>query len=201
MSPQPNEDHLVAFDPGGTIGWSHFVVDCHAFSRPENKVMRYLKEWDCGEFSGPEHEQVTQCVALITSAHFGEMPFNSTTDIIAEDFELTQLIGGKNLLSPVRINAVLDWECRKQGLELQLQARQLRTSITKQRLQLFGFTGTFRQDEFSAMQHGVTWLRRIKQKSIDQPWKLSDEISHNAYWDCACSEGGSDWPCDLNHPR
>lgn len=198
MSRQPNEYHLVAFDPGGTIGWAHFILDIRAFSRPEHKVMRYLEYWNCGEFSGNENEQLTSAVGLIAKAKFGEMPFNTHTDVIAEDFELTQLVGGRNLLSPVRINAVLDWECRKRGLHLQLQARQLRTAVTKERLKLFGFAGSFRKDEFSAMQHGVTWLRRTKAKAREVPWKISNGVAHNAYWDCSCT---NDAPCNLKHPR
>lgn len=198
MAATPNEYHLVAFDPGGTIGWAHFIVSVKAFSRPEHKVLRYIKSWNCGEFTGQETEQLQAASALIYRAHFDPPPFNTITHVVSEDFELTQLIGGRNLLSPVRINAVLDWECRKHGLELNLQARQMRTAVTKERLKLFGFQGSFRKDEFSAMQHAVTWIRRVKQKSRERPWKLSDRVSANAYWDCACRRRKQ---CDLMHPQ
>lgn len=159
--------------------------------------MRYLEYWNCGEFSGTEIDQLMSACMLIEHASQGNMPYNNVrTDVVAEDFELTQLVGGRNLLSPVRINAVLDWECHRRGLHLQLQARQLRTSITRDRLKLFGFQGTFRKDEFAAMQHAVTWLRRTKAKSREIPWKLSDGMVRNANWDCACM---NNQPCDLNH--
>lgn len=206
MALKPNEYHLVVFDPGGTIGWSHFIVDYRAFSRPEHKVLRWLISWDCGEFTGQEHEQLRDACALIYRAHFEPMPFVTRTDVVAEDFELTQLIGGKNLLSPVRINAVLDWECRKQGLQLELQKRQMRTQITPERLELFGFQSPRKRwtttgkgkDEFSAMQHGLVKLRRVKDESRSRPWKFSDRVSANARWDCACERGRR---CDLTHPR
>lgn len=219
MAKVPNEYHLVTFDPGGTIGWSHFVIDCRAFSRPENKVLRYLKKWECGEFSGAEHQQVAEASHLIWRARFGDMPYNSKvdvvggafskTDILAEDFELTQLIGGRNLLSPVRINAMLGWECYRWGLKLELQRRSMRTGVTPERLRLAKFDSPFRRngewsktgsgkDAFAAMQHAVVWLRRVKDRSRSNPWKLADGQTDNAYWDCNCefTAGGE---CDLVH--
>lgn len=196
-----NEFHVTAFDGGGTTGWAHLVVDFRAFSRPENKVMRWLKHWECGEYTGPEEDQEAAAVDRIhtTLKTVSYLAY----DVVGEDFELTQLIGGKNLLSPVRINAVLAWECHKRGVKYNLQARQLRTSVTPQRLNLFGFEGRWTKtgkgkDMFAAMQHAVTWLRRKKIDSRSRPWKLSDGTILNSYWDCDCSEGK---PCDMVHPR
>lgn len=144
------------------------------------------------------------------------MPYNSTThvvargisrgDIVSEDFELTQLIGGANLLSPVRINAVLEYECQRWGLQLNKQRRSLRTSVTPERLEMYGFKPPGRRwsktskgkDAFAAMQHAVVWLRRLKEQTRGRPWKLADGSTHNAFWDCACDDG---LPCDLRHPR
>jgi len=206
-----NEYHLVTFDPGGTIGWAHLVFDLKAFSRPEHKALAWLRRWDCGEFTGSEHEQLADAGRLIHRAHFGK-PFNAArTDIVAEDFELTQMIGGKNLLSPVRVNAVLDWQCARQGLTLQYQRRSMRTNITPARLQLFGFdppagkhwskAGAFK-DAFAAMQHAVVWVRRQKELSRTRPWKLSVDGVANAAWDCACETIGTYGRsvCDMKHP-
>jgi hypothetical protein len=193
-----NQFNLVAFDPGGTIGWAHFIVDFRAFSRPEAKVLRWVQSWDCGEFTGQEGDQLQAALALVDRARYTGQLINHT-EVLSEDFELTQLIGGDNLLSPVRINAVLDWEIRKRyGLTLIRQRRQMRKGITRERLKLFGFKGRFRKDEFAAMQHAVTRLRLIKAESRRRPWKLEDNISTNAAWDCACEEGK---PCNLRHPK
>ncbi|HTS10108.1 MAG TPA: hypothetical protein VMP68_31385 [Candidatus Eisenbacteria bacterium] len=192
MSKVRNEYHLVSFDPGGTIGWAHFIYDLRAFSTPEAKVLRWLKHWECGEFEGTENEQVAECSRLIWRAKFGDMPYNTDTDVVAgalsradfisEDFELTQMIGGKNLLSPVRINAKLDWECHRWGLTLNLQRRSMRTSVTPARLQMFGFDSPFRsngawsptgrgKDAFAAVQHAIVWVRRVKEASRSKPWR------------------------------
>lgn len=219
MAANPNEYHLVTFDPGGTIGWSHFVLDCRSFSRPEHKVLRFVKSWGCGEFEGTEFQQCQLAKRLIWRARFGAMPYNTSTDVIAsaynrddivsEDFELMQLIGGQNLLSPVRINAILGNACQEWGMQLQLQRRSMRTSVTPARLVQYGYKSPFRRsgewskngkgkDAFAAMQHAIVWLRRTKEQSRGRPWKLSDGSTHNAYWDCGCADGVS---CDLNHPR
>lgn len=220
MARKPNEYHLVTFDPGGTIGWAHLTFNARAFSRPEHRALNYLTDWACGEFSGPENEQVAEASRLIWRAKFGEMPYNSNTDVVSggvsradfvsEDFELTQTIGGQNLLSPVRINAKLDWACFQWGLTLQLQRRSMRTNVTPERLKLAGFDSPFRKDgawskngrgkdAFAAMQHAIVWSKRVKDQSKSKPWKLSDGQTDNAYWDCACTFDHK--RCDLTHVR
>lgn len=201
----PNEYHIIWFDPGAAAtGWGHLVLHAKAFARPERKVLPYVLSWDCGEFTGHEHEQLENAVTLMHNVRRNiYSPFMSKADIGTEDFALTQMVGGKNLLSPVRLNAVLDWEVRKLGLTLQYQDRTLRTSITRDRLTAFGFLGRFRKDEFAAMQHAITFMRRQKELSKTRPWKLSDGVSSNAYWDCACetTDTYGRGQCDLNHPR
>lgn len=219
MAKQPNEYNLVTFDPGGTIGWTHFVLSYRAFSRPEHRAIEFVKRWECGEFSGSENEQVAEASRLVWRARFGDMPYNSTTDVVAsglskadilsEDFELTQMIGGDNLLSPVRINAKLDWECYRWGLKLNYQRRSMRTNVTPERLQLAGFDSPYRRngawsksgrgkDAFAAMQHAIVWLKRVKTESLSKPWRLDDGQTTNARWDCACERGRR---CDITHIR
>lgn len=104
-----------------------------------------------------------------------------------------QTMGGKELLSPVRLNAGIDYICYKQGLPLRYQNRAMRTQHTPQVLNAYGFQGKWKttgkgKDEFAAMQHAVMWLKRVKEKSKGHPWKLSDGIVFNAYWDCACAK-------------
>lgn len=210
MSAEQNEFYLLSFDPGGTTGWAQFCVDYRAYTRPENKILEYMKWWDCGEFTGSEFEQLTQAEGLIRSSRFGEMPFNSTTEAVTEDFDLVQLRGSKeDLLSPVRVNAVLAWHCKQLSTPLVYQNRNLRTNVTAERLKVFGFTSPFRKsgewskegrgkDAFAAMQHGIVRLRRIKAESVKRPWKLGEGGVANVRWDCACERGKR---CDLRHSR
>lgn len=209
MATDPNQYRLVTFDPGGTTGWAYFIIDQRAFSRPEHKVLAYVRGWNCGEFTGPEHRQLEACALLLKNARWGPLPFVPRMDVVSEKFDLVQTVGGHNLLSPVRINAVLDWLCYQNGLPLNLQARQMRTGVTKERLQLYGFSNPLNskgrwsttgngKDAFAAMQHAIVWLRSLKAESRKRPWKMSDQSSTNAWWDCACDDG---YECDLTHPR
>lgn len=196
--PIDNEYHLITFDPGSAAtGWTWFVVDIHAFSRPKASLWDNVLSWDCGEFRGEDLKIPKQCVKLIHEA----LQFSSylTMDVVCEDFELTQLVGGKNLLSPVRIGSVIEWECAKRAVKFHYQARQLRTSSTRQRLNTWGFEGKFKKDEYAAMQHATYWLRNMKRKSMERPWKLNEGGVLNAGgWDCACAK---DRKCDIWHPQ
>lgn len=172
MATRRNEFHIVTFDPGGVIGWCHMVIDFRAFLTPRAKVLANLISWDTGEFNGTESDNLHAAVALMREGRYGQMPFHSKTDVVTEDFELTQLVGGHNLLSPVRINAVLEWEAAQiGGVQFHYQKRQMRTGVTRERLKLMrlNFKG---KDSFAACQHAVTWARRVKQRANQRPWTL-----------------------------
>lgn len=213
MATKPNLFQLIAFDPGwNATGWAHFVIHFKAFSRPDHRALRYVQSWDCGEFTGSEHDQVKQAVALVHEARWGSMPYVSKVDIVTEDFDLVQLVGGKELLAPVRFNAALDYICLSQySTELIYQKRQARTQVTPERLRAFGFEGRWvttgrGKDEFAAMQHAVTWLRHLKHEADRRPWKLENGVTSNARWDCACERRNSRSKnsrqrCDLTHPK
>ena len=216
-----NKLYVTWFDGGGTTGWADFIVDFRAFSRPENYVQQFLYTWECGEFTGPESAIYAAAVQHVSAKLDVHQENLSPLQYIVggEDFDLVQTVGSKrNLLSPVRFNAVMEWECHKRGITYRYQNRALRRQITSERLQLFGFTppkwiahgrrwvtNGKGKDAFAAMQHGVTFLRMLKDKSRSQPWKLMGSDSFNDHWDCACSRPssrprGARPKCDLVHP-
>lgn len=211
---QANKFHLSWYDPGSAAtGWCAFIVDFRAFSRPENYVQEYLNWFDYGEFTGTEHEQMSAAVAQVrhTVDTWGENIPYLAYEVGGEDFDLVQTIGSKeDLLSPVRFNAVMRWECSKVGINYRLQNRSLRTSVTRERLRLYDMikpNHRMGKDAFAAMQHGVTRLKTIKQESLKRPWKLSTASVRNAYWDCSCSSQALNRynarrkRCDLLHPK
>ena len=218
-----NEFHLTWFDGGNTTGWAEFIVDYRAFSRPEAKVLQWVKFWRCGEFLGTENEVLSAAVNHVRSKVDvnGDNVSYLSYEVGGEDFDLVQTIGDKqNVLSPVRFNAVLDWECQKVGIKYRYQARQLRTNTTPERLSMFMAplwdrttvkqrkwrTSGRGKDAFAAMQHAIYRLRTIKDASISKPWKLSEGSVLNAYYDCACRQSSLGKrrikrACDLVHPR
>lgn len=178
-----NLHHVIAFDPGGITGWAHFAVDKKAFINRDDTVIEHIKYWDTGEFEGPLHDQIRQAVEGIRGILYGGSDPNRRefVDIVTEGFQLTQIIGGDDLLIPVRWNALIEWEAERNfGLRINYQDRKLRTSVTDIRLERMGFqsklskrwTRTGRgKDSFAAMQHAITWLKRTKEQSRKRPWK------------------------------
>lgn len=190
-----NEYRILWYDPGGTLGWAMLGFDRRAFSRPEHTILGNLNFWDCGEFSGAEQEVLRQAVGLIDET-INAVGFIGCC-IGGEDFDKTNTPGSEeNVFSPVRQNAVLEWECGKRGVSYQYQKRSIRTSVTKKRLKLWGFEGRLKRNEFAAIQHAIVKARRIKDQSIRSPWKLNTKDIHGAYWDCACARKKK---CDLVH--
>lgn len=166
--------HVIWFDPGGITGWAYSVVSSKAFSHPREKVLKNLLEWRTGEFEGTEHEQVTQALDLIRRNRYG--PNNNLLtglfEIGTEDFELTQLIGGKELLIPVRLNAVLDYQIQTLfQLKLFYQNRSMRTGVTRPRMKLWKLPRPKGKDEFAAAQHNLTYLKRVKIRADEITWK------------------------------
>lgn len=195
-----NDYHVTWFDGGGTMGWAHICMNRRAFSRPDNQWEDYIRWWDCGEFTGSEHEIIQQATHHIDGI-LSECSYLNYS-VGGEDFDLVQTIGDKeNVLSPVRQNAIMDWECAKRGIRYQYQNRSLRTNITPKRLVLFGFEGRWvtsgrGKDAFAAMQHAIVFIRRMKQEAMSNPWKLNSKDIQNDRWDCGCTHGRK---CDLAH--
>lgn len=200
----PDTLSILWFDPGGVTGWAHLCLDVRAFSRPSNKALRYLRWWECGELEGDEHDICREAINLHWRIKFGG---GRTSSVIVgtERFDLVQTIGGEDLLSPVRINAILDYEITQYGSRLEYQQRGERLQVTAQRLEAYGFEGWPRhwtttgrgKDAFAAMQHAVMRLRRLKAHSKKHPLKLSRGENPVGRWDCACDRGK---PCDIKHP-
>ncbi len=169
---------LLAFDPGGTTGWAEFVINPRAFTHPRYKVTANITQWRCGEVPGTDNEQAVQLRNMIMA----NAPFN--TKAVTEDFQLAQLKGkSRDLLSPVRINALISWHCAQSSIPLHYQNRAARIVVTVERLMAYGFESPMNRngrwvtsgrgkDAFSAMQHGIVYLERLKKQSISKQWSL-----------------------------
>jgi len=183
--PKPKTElHVISFDPGGVLGWSHFVVDVQAFANPHEKVLTNLLAWRYGEFEGTEHEKVRAALDLIRTSRYKRRT-NLVTghyEIVTEDFELTQLIGGKDLLMPTRLNAILEYQLATLfRLELNYQHRSMRTGVTKERAKLWGIWPVKGKDAWASIQHGLTFLKRVKIKADELTWPKFQQQRETAY--------------------
>lgn len=167
------ELHVLWFDPGGVTGWAYSIVSAKAFNDPHQRVLKNLLEWRTGEFEGTEHDQITQALDLIREKRYTvDVMFRGLFEIGTEDFELTQLIGGKELLIPVRFNAVLDYQTRNLfRLRLNYQNRSMRTGVTRERIKLWKLPKVRGKDAFAAAQHNLTYLKRVKVRADEISWK------------------------------
>lgn len=168
-----NHLHVITFDPGGQTGWAHFAVHRRAFIHPRNKILRHIIFWRTGKFVGTERDQVNASQDLVRESIYGGRNLAAEYRLVSEPFELTQTAGGDDLLIPVRLNAVMEFMFWASfHIQMEYQSRSMRTNVTKERMRLWGLTPWDGKDSFAAMQHGVTFLRRLKQEANRRPWEL-----------------------------
>lgn len=171
-----NTFRTIWFDCGsGATGYAFFSIDGVAFTSYKHNVMDHIIMWKTGELTGTENEIAHKALKLCYQARFSPYPFISNLVIGLESFQIRQTIGGDELLSPVRINAKIDYGCILNGCpEPIYQSPSLRTGVTKDRLKRWGFHWKGK-DSFAAMQHAIVYLRRLKKETDQRPWILKED--------------------------
>lgn len=150
----------IWFDQGGTTGWSVFCVWAEAMRDPNLRVMAHIGSWSAGQFTGSETSQVDQMMGLVEA-------WSDAAIVGLEDFVLMKL-GGRELLSPVRIAAAFEDRMYCAGRRGQLASPQTASlakgRVTDDRLKLWGlWPRVIGQDHArDAIRHNLTWLSRIK---------------------------------------
>lgn len=112
---------IIGFDPGVTTGWAALRLDlgmlvAEGFSalalRSGGGRETDLLAWDTGTFRGGDGACAEQMLGLVRGVweegEFAAGPDSDVMGIAQEDFILRMLSSDRDLLSPVRINAVFD---------------------------------------------------------------------------------------------
>jgi hypothetical protein len=168
---------VIAFDPGGTTGWSVIGVPYESVFGDEKGS---VAEFDCGEFNGTENDQV---IAMCRLARDMDDPDASpaTPALVTEDFNLHTQSMAKEALSPVRINAALEFAV-EHGFatfsNLFYQAPSLaKSTATDERLRIWDLYDASSRHARDATRHAITFIRRVSsdEKLRSQAWKLSRE--------------------------
>lgn len=156
----------IWFDQGGSTGWAVVSVWVEAVTLPEYSILKNIVAWSAGEFIGSEGSQTDQMMELVKA-------WEDNADSIGyEDFILRKLLGGRELLSPVRIGARFEdrmYTSGRMGLLAPAQMASLAMdTITDDRLKLWGFWPPLIGQEHArdALRHCLTYLKRIREASI-----------------------------------
>jgi hypothetical protein len=152
---------VIAFDPGGSTGWSLFQVHPDSLIDPEVMILDNVLYFACGEFYGTEMSQVDAMLSLVD-----EWPGSA---LVTEDFILDTKVTSQEVLSPVRLNAAFKYTAsRLLSRHVWVQNReQAFSTVTDDRLQKLHryWNATVGQEHArDAVKHNLTFMRRLKQQ-------------------------------------
>lgn len=146
---------VVSFDPGGTTGWAVFSVHEIAMLDPEYPILSNVDFWQAGQFSGPLNSQASEMVGLAEAW--------DEADLVCEDFLLKAFLPGREVLDPVRLNAIFEFAVSPRPVSYQMPGLAL-GSITDDRLKDMGYYNPLigKEHARAAVKHALVWLRRRK---------------------------------------
>lgn len=152
---------LIAIDPGGTTGWCVMQICAEAVVDDDINILDNIIHWEQGQFAGSEREQYVALADLV----------NAWEDaaVVVEDFTLRMFNMNKELLSPVRITAALDYHLAMdydpvRSMFLQTPEMAM-TDCTDTRLRSWGMYIPGEEHARDAERHALTFLRRAKAKA------------------------------------
>lgn len=189
---------VVAFDPGGTTGWSIMELNIERMFDREVRAHECVTRWyhgeiDCGAMSGDiENSAIAQGYDLgrpETGEQAGVWLMDRLihenrgvpgTAVVLEDFILRTQTKGRDALSPVRLNATIEhliWREKVLAMPVYQQPSEAKTTVTDERLKLWGFWDSGSRHARDADRHALTFIRktREKQRLIFERWPILAE--------------------------
>lgn len=160
------ELHVIGIDPGGTTGWALLTIDSRMMY---GDMPHEILEWDYGEVTGSEPEQVVSLCRLVRETQ--SLTYKRGPAVVVEDFDVQPHNPTTNLelLSPVRLAAMLAYAQFRGELadaRLVLQGRRMaKDTATDHRLRAWGLWVEGSDHIRDAVRHAVTALRRAWDKS------------------------------------
>jgi hypothetical protein len=165
---------VIAVDPGGTTGWCVMCVEPDCLSDPDVSVLQSISHYAWGQVDGEENGQAHALVDLIAAWPHAAVVF--------ENFTLRTFKQSRELLSPVRITAKVDYVLHRgiedvypAGRRIWLQEPSMaKSTATDDRLKDWGLYRREGGQEHArdATRHAITFLRRAS----DRP-----NLRHNAW--------------------
>jgi len=166
---------VIAIDPGGTTGWSLISVHPGALIEPNASVLDNIfthqhGQVDCGSHRGnlgsSLHSGIStdgECSGIYDLAKFCyTWPCAA---VVIEDFQLRQFRKDRDLLSPVRITAALEYCLWRKGRDAHFQepadAKRVCTDERLKRWQMYDPVGSMVHAR-DADRHAILFLRKCK---------------------------------------
>jgi hypothetical protein len=149
---------VVAIDPGQTTGWSVMSVHPEALLDSGVSILHNILHWTHGQIVGPEDSQASEVLGIVDM-------FPGAC-VLIEDFILRTANAGREVLSPVRITAKIEYGLwLVGGVSYRQMPSEAKSVATDNRLKSWGFYQREGGLEHArdADRHALTWLRKCKQ--------------------------------------
>lgn len=156
--------NVIAIDPGGTTGWSIFMVHPDALCQDDISVLENVEHWSHGQIVGDEDHQAKEIMELIEAW--------PDAAVVMEDFILRTYRKDRDLLSPVRIASKVEFGLKfwpglggqRNSTIMFYQPTSTLAAVPDSRLQQWGFYEREggQQHARDADRHALHFLRRCK---------------------------------------
>lgn len=156
---------VIGIDPGGTTGWAVMCVEQDALSDPDVSILRSIAHKAQGQVAGDEDKQAMILIELIAAW--------PSAAVVIEDFILRKFVSGRELLSPVRITAKVEFALKYGLLDVgrprdvfKQQPSLAMKTATDDRMKDWGLYIREGGEEHArdAMRHCITFMRRAGEK-------------------------------------
>jgi hypothetical protein len=168
---------VIAIDPGGTTGWSRMVVHPEALSNPDVSVLEHIEHHMNGEIRAIPPALAGKVAALNLKREERRCVNALMRDVmypwfgaavVIEDFLLRKKSMDRELLSPVRLTAALEYAVEEQEMHMTLHLQQpsekeAASDDRLKRWKLYVRAGGM-QHARDADRHAIIFLKKAKQR-------------------------------------
>lgn len=161
---------VTALDPGGESGLTTVWYDPAAMMDTAWPLQRSLRAWQSAVVRGTENYQVLQIIRWLKARSVA--PHN----LVIEDFILQSFLPGREVLSPVRITAAVEYQCwrgflgkggKKKTYEVHRQSpSDALSTITDERLKLHAMYTPGPDHARDSSRHALLYLRKVRQELL-----------------------------------
>ena len=165
-----NSPVVISVDAGGTTGWSIMQVHPESLVDPDVPILANMEHWAHGQIvsNGPggKYSKEMEDLAVDELLELAEIWGGAVW--VLEDFILRKPSMARELLTPVRLNAVLGYELALMEINIVYQmadfAKRTASDARLKEWLLYERSGGM-QHARDADRHSIVLLRRLKEKS------------------------------------